>query len=72
MMMLPNMTLEGIAQLAQKGFRALPQMCQAAAENPARLRGTLTSVLGTPRDASEVMQVSQALAPSCMHTRIVS
>ena len=56
-MMLPNMTPEAVTQLEQKGFRATPQLCQAASQNPAALRGTLTSVLGSPKEASEVMQV---------------
>ena len=57
-MMLPNMTPEGISQLAAKGFQAVPQLCSAASGNAASLRSTLTSVLGSSRDASEVMQVS--------------
>ena len=57
-MMLPNMTPETVTELEQKGFRATPQLCQAASQNPAALRGTLTSVLGSPKEASEVMQVA--------------
>ena len=56
-MMLPNMTPEAIPQLASKGFQAVPQLCQAASENAAKLRNLLTSVLGSSREASETMQV---------------
>ena len=59
LMMLPNMTPEAIPQLASKGFQAVPQLCQAASENAANLRSTLTSVMGSSRDASEIMQVSR-------------
>ena len=64
LMMLPNMTPEGISQLASKGFQALPQLCQAASENAANLRSTLTAVLGSSRESSEVMQVG-LLTMSC-------
>lgn len=62
-MMLPNMTSETVAALEKRGFRATPQLCQAASENPAGLKSTLTCVLGGPREASEVMQ---ARAPFCI------
>ena len=57
LMMLPNMTPEAIPQLASKGFQAVPQLCQAASGNAAKLRSLLTSVLGSSREASETMQV---------------
>lgn len=57
LMMLPNMTHEAIPQLASKGFQAVPQLCQAASENAAKLRSLLTSVLGGSREAGETMQV---------------
>lgn len=63
LMMLPNMTPEGISQLASKGFQAVPQLCQAASENAANLRSTLTAVLGSSRDSSEVMQVGLLTIP---------
>ena len=58
-MMLPNMTPEAIAELGSKGFQALPQLCQAAAEDAASLRSTLTSVLDSSREVGEAMQVSR-------------
>ncbi|KAL0039926.1 hypothetical protein WJX77_011783 [Trebouxia sp. C0004] len=61
LMMLPNMTPEGISELASKGFQAVPQLCQAASENAANLRRTLTAVLGSSRESSEVMQVLERL-----------
>ena len=68
LMMLPNMTAEGILQLASKGFQAVPQLCQAASENAANLRSTLTAVLGNNRESSEVMQVGLLTmpCPSCL------
>lgn len=63
LMMLPNMTPEGISQLASKGFQAVPQLCQAASENAATLRSTLTAVLGSSRESSEVMQVGHLTMP---------
>ena len=57
LMMLPNMTPEAVPQLASKGFQAVPQLCQAASENAAKLRSLLTGVLGSSREASETMQV---------------
>lgn len=68
LMMLPNMTAEGILQLASKGFQAVPQLCQAASENAANLRSTLTAVLGNSRESSEVMQVGLLTMPcaSCL------
>ena len=62
-MMLPNMTPEGFSQLASKGFQAVPQLCQAASENAANLRSTLTAVLGSSRESSEVMQVGLLTIP---------
>lgn len=65
LMMLPNMTPEAIPQLASKGFQAVPQLCQAASENAAKLRSLLASVLGGSREASETMQVgANADSPS--------
>ena len=64
-MMLPTMTPEAISQLASKGFEALPQLCQAAAENAAKLRSTLTSVLGSSQDARDIMQVDLLFMPCC-------
>lgn len=58
LMMLPNMTPEAVSQMASKGFQAVPQLCQAASENAAKLRSCLTDVLGSSRDAAETMQVS--------------
>jgi hypothetical protein len=63
LMMLPNMTPEGFSQLASKGFQAVPQLCQAASENAANLRSTLTAVLGSSRESSEVMQVGLLTIP---------
>ena len=63
LMMLPNMTPEGITQLASKGFQAVPQLCQAASENAANLRSTLNAVLGSSRESSEVMQVGLLTMP---------
>ena len=56
-MMLPNMTPESVAELEKKGFRTTPQLCQAASDNPNAVKGSLASVSGSPKEASEVMQV---------------
>lgn len=55
--MLPNMTPETVAEMEKKGFRTTPQLCQAASDNPNAVKGSLASVLGSPKEASEVMQV---------------
>lgn len=58
LMMLPNVTPDTVTSLEQKGFRGTSQLCQAASQDPAGLKSTLTSVLGGSREASEVMQAS--------------